>query len=85
MCCFISAETMRNMLPHLLPKKSVMAWIPTKHRLQHSTTMLEVPPEATSEASEVFSLFCRSRAENLALKDLVLGVTKQHWKARNRC
>lgn len=44
MCCFISAETVRNIPPHLLPRKSVMAWIPTKHRLQHLATLLAVAP-----------------------------------------
>lgn len=42
MCCSISAETARNILPPLLPKKSVMAWTPTKHHLQHSATMVVV-------------------------------------------
>lgn len=38
MCCFTSAETVRSILSHLLPKKSVMAWIPAKHHLRHSAT-----------------------------------------------
>lgn len=42
MCCSISAETARNILPPLLPKKSVMAWTPTEHHLQRSVTMAVV-------------------------------------------
>lgn len=42
MCCSTSAETVRNIRPHLLPKKSVTAWIPTKHHLQRLATMLAV-------------------------------------------
>lgn len=63
MCCFISAEAVKNILLHLLPKKSVMAWIPTKRRNRPRPALAHRvsghSSKAMSEASEIFSSFCR--------------------------